>query len=234
MISRTSNNISPDFTAGEVVMIDKPAGITSFGVVSRIRKHANVKKVGHAGTLDPVATGLLIICTGKKTKEIYKYQDDHKEYTGVFELGKVTPSYDSETEVTEEKDFSAITDTEIYNAREKLTGEIEQVPPMYSALKHKGKALYKLARKGVEVERAPRKVTIHEFEISKIELPFVHFLIKCTKGTYIRTIANDFGELLGCGAYLKELRRTAIGVYRVEDALLIEEFIERHSTLESN
>ena len=220
--TKDSNNI--DFSLGEVLLIDKEKGFTSFDVIYKIRKLINVKKVGHAGTLDPAATGLLIICTGKKTKEIYKYQNLEKTYTGIIEIGKSTPSMDGETEFESENNFDNVTNEMIEDARKNFVGEIMQMPPMYSALKHKGKALYKYARAGVEVERKERKVFISDFEITEMDLPEIKFKIRSSKGTYIRAIANDFGNILGCGAYLKSLRRTAIGEYSVEDALTVDEF----------
>ena len=216
-----------DFEAGGTILIDKPFRWTSFHVVHKIRKALGVKKVGHAGTLDPMATGLLIICTGKKTKEISKYLELEKTYTGIITLGKITPSMDLETEIIEEKSFNDITEEKILKTKEEFTGEIFQTPPMYSAVKHKGKSLYKLAREGKTVEREPRKVFVSNFEITKINLPDVFFEISCSKGTYIRAIANDLGKNLGCGAVLSSLRRTKIGSYKVEDALTIEEFRKR-------
>ena len=213
-----------DFDSGETILIDKPFGWTSFHVVHKIRKAVGVKKVGHAGTLDPMATGLLIICTGKKTKEITKYQDLEKTYTGIITLGKTTPSMDLETGIIEEKPWENITGEKILKAKEEFKGEILQIPPMYSAVKHKGKSLYKFARKGKIVKREPRKVSISSFNITKINLPDIFFEISCSKGTYIRVIANDLGIRLGCGAVLSSLRRTRIGNYDVEDALSIDDF----------
>lgn len=225
MITKTTNDFSGlDFHNGEVILIDKAKGLTSFSIVHKVRKAVKVKKVGHAGTLDPEATGLLIICTGKKTKEIYKYQDFDKTYTGIISLGKSTPSMDAETEFSEEKSLKGIGNDEIEEVRKSFLGNIKQMPPMYSAIKHKGKSLYEYARKGVEIKREPREVTISKFEVTKTDLPDLHFEIVCSKGTYIRVIADDFGKKLGCGAYLKSLRRTAIGDYKVEDAFEINEF----------
>lgn len=225
MITKITNDFTGlDFQAGEVILIDKAKGLTSFSVVHKVRKAVNVKKVGHAGTLDPEATGLLIICTGKKTKEIYKYQESSKTYTGIIHLGKSTPSMDAETEFSEEKSLDGIGYDEIEEVRKTFLGNIKQMPPMYSAIKHKGKSLYEYARKGVEITRELRDVTISKFEITETDLPELHFEIVCSKGTYIRVIADDFGKRLGCGAYLKSLRRTAIGNYKVEDALEINEF----------
>ena len=227
MITKASlEKVSFDFQLGESILIDKDKGPTSFGVIGKIRKAIGIKKVGHAGTLDPAATGLLIICTGKKTKEIYLYQDLDKTYTGIIRLGKRTPSMDAETDFIEEKDCSKITLEEIESVKKNFLGKILQTPPMYSALKHKGKALYKYARKGVEIERAAREVTISKFEITKFENPDVHFEICCSKGTYIRVIADDFGKALKVCGYLKELRRTRIGEYSVDDALTTKEFAE--------
>lgn len=225
MISKKTLKIDDvDFQNGEIILVDKEKGKSSFNVVYKIRKAAGVKKVGHAGTLDPAATGLLIVCTGKKTKDISLFQEQRKVYSGVFCLGKRTLSMDSETDFIEEKEFYHITEDEINQAAESFVGKLMQIPPMYSAVKHRGKALYKYARKGVEVERKPREVNIYRFEIREIELPFVHFEIECSKGTYIRAIAEDLGIKLGCGAYLKELRRTRIGDFSVDDAIKIQDF----------
>lgn len=225
MITRKTTDFNDiDFNRGEVVLIDKNSRSSSFSVVHKIRKATGVKKVGHAGTLDPRASGLLIVCTGKATKEIYLYQDDFKVYTGVITLGIKTPSMDTETDPVEIKDYSFVNSEMIEETRKSFLGKIEQIPPMYSAVKHKGKALYKYARKGVELVREPREIEIFEFNITDVKLPEVHFRIKCSKGTYIRVIANDFGDRLGCGGYLTELRRVAIGKYSVDDAFKIEEF----------
>jgi tRNA pseudouridine55 synthase len=193
-------------------------------VVHVIRKITGAKKVGHAGTLDPLATGLLILCTGKKTKEITKFQDGEKTYTGTITLGKKTPSMDLETDVIEEKPFEGIKKADIEEVRNSFLGEILQIPPMYSALKVGGKTLYNLARKGKTVKREPRKVNISKFLINKIDLPDIHFEIRCSKGTYIRVIANDLGENLGTGGVLSSLRRTKIGEYEVNNALSVESF----------
>ncbi|MEN8192158.1 MAG: tRNA pseudouridine(55) synthase TruB [Bacteroidota bacterium] len=234
MITRASSDLSNfDYAAGEVILIDKEKGKSSFNVVYRLRKIINVKKIGHAGTLDPAATGLLILCVGKKTKEIYKYQNLKKTYTGIIELGKKTASMDSETEVISERSYNGITNQMIEEVKNSFIGDIKQIPPMYSALKHKGKALYKFARKGIEVKREPRDVTIYGFELSKIDLPEIEFKIRCSKGTYIRVIADDFGEKLGCGAHLKSLRREAIGEYKVSDAQTVDEFEKKINFIES-
>ncbi len=235
MITRETIDYSHiDFREGEVLLIDKPAQWSSFKVVHEVRKITGVKKVGHAGTLDPAATGLLILCTGKKTKEIYKYQEQSKTYSGTILLGKSTPSMDLETAVIKEMPYEHISETDIFTVKEQLSGMIEQIPPMYSAVKFKGTNLYKLARKGKTVEREPRKVTVYRFDITSIKLPEINFEIDCSKGTYIRVIANDFGEKLGCGAVLINLRRTNIGNYSVENAISVQEFRARFSILEKH
>jgi len=226
MIKKETNNLSScDFFSGEIILFDKPLNWTSFDVVSKIRNAVGVKKVGHAGTLDPMATGLLIVCTGKKTKEILTFQDLEKTYTGSILLGKKSKSMDLETELIGDEDISSIKDEDINSAREKFLGNILQVPPMYSAIKLKGKSLYNMARKGRTIELKPREVSVSKFEILEINKPYVKFEIICSKGTYIRSIANDFGEELGCGGVLNSLRRTAIGEYSVNDALSVDEFI---------
>ncbi|MGE5680028.1 MAG: tRNA pseudouridine(55) synthase TruB [Bacillota bacterium] len=227
MITKTTADFSSiDFDKGEIILIDKSIDKSSFNVIYKIRKAVGVKKAGHAGTLDPKATGLLIICTGKKTKEISSFQDQIKTYTGVITLGKKTLSMDSESEFIEENGIDGISESDILNTKERFTGDILQIPPMYSAVKFKGKSLYKYARKGIELKREARPVHISEFKITKIDLPDVHFEITCTKGTYIRVIAHDFGEALGCGGYLSALRRTKIGAHDVAEAFTIDEFIE--------
>lgn len=227
MITKKTADKDFDFQAGEVLLIDKPKGWTSFQAVRQIRNSIKVKKVGHAGTLDPMATGLLIICTGKKTKEISIYQDLPKVYEGIITLGKSSPSMDTETVITEEKTYKYVTGDMIFREKEKFTGRIMQIPPMYSAVKVNGKPLYKLARKGKEVNRRPREVVIYEFEILKIIMPDIYFRIKCSRGTYIRSVANDLGNNLGCGAILSELRRISIGEYSVEEAFVPDEFINK-------
>jgi len=228
MISKSTNDTGkPDFENGEIILIDKPAGWSSFKVIIEIRKASGVKKAGHAGTLDPMATGLLIIATGKKTKSIHEFQSLEKTYTGTITIGKTSPSMDPETEIISEKPFDHLTEKEIYEVRDEFIGTIKQIPPMYSAVKHKGKNLYHLARKGKEVERKAREVTVSDFKIKKIDLPDIEFEITCSKGTYIRAIANDLGERLGCGGILSSLRRTRIGNYSVEDALGVDEFVKK-------
>jgi len=203
---------------GGMILIDKPMRWSSFKVIHELRKHCGLRKAGHAGTLDPLATGLLIVCSNRKTKVIDGFQGLPKTYSGSFYLGKTTPSMDYETEPTEEKDSSYITGDMIYKAAASFVGEIDQIPPMYSAVNHQGKKLYLLARAGKEIEREPRKVQIRRFSIDKIEMPLVHFTVECSKGTYIRVLASDFGAQLGCGAFLASLRREAIGEYTVNDA----------------
>ncbi len=203
---------------GGVILIDKPYKWTSFDAVNSI-KIALRAKIGHAGTLDPLATGLLICCTGEMTKKISGYQQLPKEYTGIFHLGAGTATYDLESEPMNDRPFEHITETQVHEAAKKLTGEIMQVPPIHSAIKKDGKRSYDLARAGKEVIMEARPVTIGEFEILSVRLPEVHFRILCSTGTYVRSLAHDFGELLGCGAYLQELRRTKIGNFNVDDAL---------------
>ena len=219
-----------DYKEGQVILIDKPLEWTSFQVVNKvrwlIRKSFDIKKikVGHAGTLDPLATGLLIICTGKLTKKIDTFPAQEKEYTGTFTLGATTPSYDLETEIDCTFDISGITSEKIHEATKLFIREIQQKPPVFSALKKDGIRLYEYARSGEEVEIAFRKVTISEFEITKIELPRIDFRVVCSKGTYIRSLANDFGKALNNGAHLSGLRRTKIGDFSVENGVSIEAF----------
>jgi len=217
------------FNDGKVLLINKPLHWTSFDAVRKIRNLVRIKKVGHAGTLDPLATGLLIICTGKYTKKINEYQSQEKEYTGSFTLGAVTPTYDLESEPQDFKNFDGITKELIDATTIKFIGEIDQVPPIHSAIKQKGKPVYLAARKGVDVKLEPRKITIKSFEITMIDpiaiaLPVVYFKVVCTTGTYIRSLANDFGVALGCGAYLSSLCRTRIGEFTLEQAITIESF----------
>ena len=212
------------FEEGQILLIDKPLQWTSFDVIRKIRHLIRVKKVGHAGTLDPLATGLLIICTGKFTKKINEYMAREKEYTGTITLGATTPTYDLESKPENFRSLENISEKKIKSTTNIFLGETMQVPPAHSAIKVKGKRVYELARKGKEVRLEPRKVFIKEFELTAIELPCVHFRVVCSTGTYIRSLANDFGEALACGAYLSSLRRTRIGEFRIEDALGIEGF----------
>ena len=214
------------FEEGKVLLIDKPLDWTSFDVVRKIRNTIRIKKVGHAGTLDPLATGLLIICTGKFTKRINEFMSQEKEYIGSITLGAATPTYDLESEPANFKPFDHLTSEIIRQATSAFAGEILQVPPAHSAIKQKGKPVYLLARKGKEVNLEPRKITIKEFTITGIQLPVVHFKVVCSTGTYIRSLANDFGEALGCGGYLSGLRRTRIGEFSVEEAVSVEEFVK--------
>jgi len=203
---------------GGVLLIDKPYKWTSFYAISKVRKMIRAK-IGHAGTLDPLATGLLICCTGKFTKKISEYQQLPKEYTGIIHLGATTPTYDLESEPQDLKPFEHLTEEGIIAATKQFTGVIQQVPPIHSAIKKDGKRAYELARKGEEVVLNARTITISEFEITKVSLPEVHFRVACSTGTYIRSLANDFGVALGCGGYLQELRRTKIGHFDVADGL---------------
>lgn len=214
------------FEDGQVLLLDKPLRWTSFDVVRKIRNLLGVKKAGHAGTLDPLATGLLIVCTGQFTKKINEYMAREKEYTGTFTLGATTPTYDLESEPENFKDTGLITTVQLNKAAKFFTGEILQVPPAHSAIKQQGKRVYELARKGHEVKLEPRKVFIKEFEISAVQLPVVSFRVVCSTGTYIRSLANDFGAMLGCGAYLSSLCRTRIGEFHLKDAKTITEFEE--------
>jgi tRNA pseudouridine55 synthase len=216
---------------GQVLLIDKPLTWTSFQVVNKlrweIRQRFNIKKikVGHAGTLDPLATGLLIICTGKQTKQIDTYQGQVKEYTGTFTLGGTTPSYDLETEINNTFPTAHITEELLHETTKQFVGEIQQKPPIFSAIKKDGKRLYELARKGETTEINERTVTVSAFEITKINLPEVGFRIICSKGTYIRSIAFDYGKALNSGGHLSALRRTKIGNFSVDNALSVEGFI---------
>jgi tRNA pseudouridine55 synthase len=221
-----------DYKNGQVLLIDKPLTWTSFQVVNKLRwnikQRFNLKKikVGHAGTLDPLATGLLIICTGKQTKSINEYQGQIKEYTGTITLGATTPSYDLETEVNETFSIDDLTEELLHKTTKVFIGDIQQKPPIFSAIKKDGKRLYELARKGETTEIKSRTITISEFEITKIDLPNVEFRVVCSKGTYIRSLAYDFGKALNSGAHLSELRRTKIGDYSVNNAQSIEGFIK--------
>lgn len=216
-----------DFAAGQLLLVDKPLGWTSFDVVNKIRyslRPAKIK-VGHAGTLDPLATGLLIICTGKFTKKIDLYQAEAKEYTGVITLGATTPSFDLETEVNERFDMSRLTEDDIHTAAQTFVGDITQLPPVHSAIKQQGERIYEKARRGETVTVHPRPVTIFEFEITEVNLPDVSFRVTCSKGTYIRSLANDLGQKLSCGGHLTSLRRTASGSFTVENAWQVDDLV---------
>jgi tRNA pseudouridine55 synthase len=220
-----------DFLNGQVLLIDKPLTWSSFQAVNKLKyilkRNFDLPKkfkIGHAGTLDPLASGLLIICTGKFTKKITEIQAQAKEYTGTFFIGATTPSYDLETEIDQTYPITHIDDTLIHQTVQQFLGEIDQKPPVFSAIKKEGVRLYEHARAGVEVEIASRKTTIYEFEITRIALPEIDFRVVCSKGTYIRSLAYDFGKALNSGSHLTVLRRTKIGDYNVENALTPEEF----------
>ena len=221
-----------DFLAGATLLVDKPLDWTSFDVVNKIRytlkQKLNIKKikVGHAGTLDPKATGLLIICTGKATKTLEGFQGLGKEYTGTITLGATTPSYDVETEVDQTYPTDHIDELLLDKTREQFIGDLQQLPPIYSAIKKDGVRLYKRARNGEEVEVQPRPVSIYAFDLVHVDMPKVDFICSCSKGTYIRSLAYDFGKLLGSGGYLSSLRRTQIGTHRIEDAWQLEDLLK--------
>jgi tRNA pseudouridine55 synthase len=212
---------------GEVLLIDKPAGWTSFDVVNRIRQLSGGVKTGHAGTLDPMATGLLIVCTGRKRKQIDIYMGLDKEYEVEMELGVRTPSFDAETAVTERRSTAGITGMQVRETLAAFVGQQTQVPPMWSAVKIDGTRLYKLARKGLVVERPPRQVMIHRITVTEIQIPKTRFTMVCSKGTYVRALVNDVGERLGCGACMTALRRTRIGPYGLGEAMTMEQFQSR-------
>ena len=212
------------FEEGRVLLINKPLRWTSFDAVRKIRGLVRTRKVGHAGTLDPLATGLLIICTGKFTKKINEYMAQEKEYTGTITLGAVTPTYDLESEPEQFRPVEQLTQPDLEQAAARLTGEIWQVPPAHSAIKVDGKRVYELARACKEVKLEPRRITIHVFELTRVEGAVVHFRVVCSTGTYIRSLAHDFGQLLGCGAYLSSLCRTRIGSFGLAASQTIEDF----------
>ncbi|GGD52460.1 tRNA pseudouridine(55) synthase TruB [Muriicola marianensis] len=219
-----------DYLNGQVILFDKPLGWSSFQVVNSakwaLRKKFDLKKikVGHAGTLDPLATGLLVVCTGKFTKNIPGIQDQKKEYMGTITLGATTPSYDLETEVDQRFSTDHLTKDQVLQATKSFTGKIYQKPPVFSAIKKEGKRLYEYARKGKEVEVNAREIEIYEFEITSVEMPEVHFRVVCGKGTYIRSLAHDFGQKLNSGGHLSALRRTKIGSFSVDNAITPEVF----------
>lgn len=221
-----------DFETGELILVNKPLKWTSFDVVNRlrivIRDSYGIKKikVGHAGTLDPLADGLLIICTGRFTKKIDEYQAEEKEYTGTFKLGATTPSYDLEHEIDEEYEYEHISPDMIQKVSQALTGDIQQIPPVFSAIKIDGRRAYKYARKNKELELQARSINISQFEITSIQLPEVEFRVVCSKGTYIRALARDFGEALNSGAHLTSLRRTRIGRFKLSDAWELDNLVK--------
>ena len=231
---------SYNFINGEVLLFDKNLGWTSFDLVSRVRnaicRKAGIKKlkVGHAGTLDPLATGLMILCTGKATKQIESYQAGEKEYIATLKLGATTPSYDMETEEDKQNDFSFVTEELLKATLKKFEGEIEQVPPVFSAVKVKGKRAFDYARKGESLKLQPRKIVIREIELLSFQLPTITIRVVCGKGTYIRSLARDVGEKLSCGAYLTGLQRTRIGENKIKNAMTIDYFMENLSLIETN
>ena len=208
------------------LLVDKPSKLTSHDVVDRIRRHFGFRKVGHCGTLDPAATGLLIIVLERATKLQANLMSEDKTYEGVMQLGTTTDSQDSDGEVLAEKPVPPLTEADIESVLAKFRGDLQQIPPMVSAIKHEGTPLYKLARKGKTVEREPRLVHIYDLRLLKLDLPHVHFRVSCTKGTYVRTLCHDIGETLGCGAHLAELRRTRSGKFDVKDAKPLAELLQ--------
>jgi len=211
-----------------IILVNKPVGITSHDVVDVVRKRLGIRKVGHAGTLDPLAQGLLIILVGKCTKLFDKFSCFDKEYTGIMKLGEVTATGDAQGEVTKKCDYSNIDQVKIKQTFDLFQGDIEQIPPMVSALRIKGKRLYDLARRGIVVEREPRKITITDLEILNINLPFVEFQLKCSKGTYIRKLAEDIGEKLGCGGHMTKIVRLGIGPFALDGAVILDDINESH------
>ncbi len=217
------------YEEGRLLLVNKPISWTSFDVVKKLRNVLGVKKIGHAGTLDPLATGLLIIGTGKFTKKLHTLQGADKTYEGVIEIGKTTPSYDLETAFDSDSTWENLNESDFERARSRFIGELEQIPPTHSAIKVQGERAYKKARKNKEVKMEPRKVTIDHFNISLDQLPEIPFEVGCSKGTYIRSLAHDFGQALGVGAYLKKLVRTSVGEYHLSDASELEELINQHN-----
>ena len=229
MIVRTTGlqNKERELFEDAVLLVDKPSGWTSFDVVNKIRAATGIRRVGHAGTLDPLATGLLIVCTGRKTKELARFTGLDKTYAAVIMLGATTESYDAAMPVSNQRDVSGLSEEAIRSAVGSFLGRQMQLPPMWSAVKVGGRRLYRYARKGQTVTRPPRDIEIHSITVDRIELPEVAVTVTCSKGTYIRTLAHDIGARLGCGAYLGGLRRTAIGPFRIEDAETIQDLINR-------
>lgn len=224
----------PSFLEGRVLLLDKPLEWTSFDIVKKIRILTKVSKVGHAGTLDPLATGLLIVCTGKFTKKINEYMGMEKEYTGSITLGATTPTYDLESAPVNQQDISSLTEVMLHEATKQFTGDIMQVPPSHSAIKRNGQPVYIAARKGEDVVLEPRPIRISAFTIERIELPKVYFKVVCSTGTYIRSLAHDYGKALGVGGYLSGLRRTRIGEFSVDDAYTIQQFAEEISAIRAS
>ena len=217
----SENPVAPE---GRIILINKELRWTSFDVVKKIRNLVRIKKVGHAGTLDPLATGLLIVCIGKMTKQINQFMDLEKEYRGTMVIGKTTPSVDLETEIDSDNSIEHISEQQVIDMTGKFVGNLMQTPPIYSALKRNGEPLYKKARKGEYVKIEPRPVESKEFEITEIQFPEVHFRLVCSKGFYVRSLVKDFGEALGVGAYMSALERTRIGEFKIANALSIDEF----------
>lgn len=221
-----------DFPTGEILLFDKGLNWTSFDVVNKVRYELCQKlgikklKVGHAGTLDPLATGVIVLCTGKATKKIESIQATEKEYVATLKIGATTPSFDLETEEDSTRDYAHVTKALVNKVLQDFTGEIEQVPPVFSAVKVKGKRAFDYARNGEEVKLRPKKIVIHKVEIEEFELPFIKLRVTCGKGTYIRALARDIGEALQCGAYLTALERTRVGEYKLSDAFKVEYFLE--------
>ncbi len=223
---------SQQFEEGVVLLVDKPLGWTSFDVIRKLRHLIRIRKIGHAGTLDPLATGLLIVCTGKFTKRINQYMAQQKEYTGTITIGATTPTYDLESEPTNFIATDHITLAQVQSILPQFTGPIQQIPPAHSAIKVDGKRVYELARKGKEVKLEPRSVHIYSFELLSLQDAQLQFRVVCSTGTYIRSLANDLGQALGCGAYLSSLRRTRIGEFDVAQAQTMESFAA--TTLNNN
>jgi tRNA pseudouridine55 synthase len=214
-----------ELRSGAMILVDKPLGWTSFDVINKLRRPLGAK-LGHAGTLDPLATGLLVVCTGSFTKKITEYQQLPKEYTGIIHLGATTPTYDLESEPEDFKELEGLDDETLKHAAAGFLGDILQTPPIHSAIKKDGKRAYEYARSGKEIVLEPRRIHISTFELTQIALPEIHFRVRCSTGTYIRSLAHDYGQVLGCGGYLSELRRTQIGPYRADDAGSVEDWIE--------
>jgi tRNA pseudouridine55 synthase len=231
---------SYDFKAGEVLLFDKDLDWTSFDLVKRVRnslcRKMGIKKlkVGHAGTLDPLATGLMILCTGKATKKIESFQAEEKEYVATLKLGATTPSYDLETEENSRKDYSHVTESSLHEVLAKFQGKIQQVPPVFSAIKVKGKRAFNYARNGEKLELKAKIIVIKKIDVQKLELPFLKIRVVCSKGTYIRALARDIGDALSCGAYISELRRTRIGKFEVVNAMKVDFFLENLGAFVTN
>ena len=221
------SNFLEKYNSGQTILVDKELDWTSFDVIKKLRNLIKCKKIGHAGTLDPLATGLLIICTGKNTKKINDYQSLTKTYTGDFTIGNTTPSHDMETDINSSCSFNKIKKTDVINSSKSFIGKQMQRPPKFSAVKVRGKRAYELARKEEDIFLDEKEIEIKSFSIKNIALPIISFEIICSKGTYIRSIARDFGESLGCGAYLSQLRRTHIGNFSVDNAYRIDKLVEK-------